>query len=282
MTAQELRARVCAQARKWQEQELREADGSHCVILAVYNAIRPLPRGYAMKPTDPWCAAFVSAVGAACGLESVILPECACDRMIDAYKAHGRWVEADDYPAKPGDLIFYDWQDSGTGDCQGSADHVGIVVEDTEHYFVVIEGNYSDAVKKRTIAHNSRFIRGFAVPDYESAADGSQEAATAPQSGAELLDRPEGAATAEDAQESAEPRETCTVELPVLRYGGTGETVRAAQGILIAHGVSVGPDKTDGDFGRNTRNGVCNFQRSRGLAVDGVIGEETWRALLGI
>lgn len=274
MTANELRAKVCAQARQWLEVE--EADGSFRTIIDLYNAIRPLPRGYKMTYSDAWCAAFVSAVGAACGLSDVILPECACDPMIALYKAHGRWRPGGTYPAQPGDLIFYDWGNDG------SSDHVGIVIDAGTAWYTVIEGNYSDAVRKRQVQHGYERIFGFAVPDYESAADGAQEATTAHQSGAELLDRPGGVIAANDAQEVADTRETCTVELPVLRYGGTGETVRAAQGILIARGVSVGPDKADGDFGHNTRNGVCNFQRGYGLAVDGVIGAETWAALLGV
>ena len=34
-------------------------------------------------------------------------------------------------------------------------------------YFTVIEGNYQDAVKRRTISINGRFIRGFVTPDYD-------------------------------------------------------------------------------------------------------------------
>jgi peptidoglycan hydrolase-like protein with peptidoglycan-binding domain len=35
----------------------------------------------------------------------------------------------------------------------------------------------------------------------------------------------------------------------------------------------------DGQFGSGTRNAVQNFQRSRGLDVDGVVGPKTWAAL---
>lgn len=284
MTANELRAKVCAQARQWLEVE--EADGSFRTIIDIYNGIRPLPRGYKMTYSDAWCAAFVSAVGAACGLSDVILPECACDAMIALYKARGRWVEADDYPARPGDLIFYDWQDSGVGDNLGSSDHVGIVVEDNEHYFTVVEGNYSDAVRKRTIAHNSRYIRGFAVPDYESAATGAQEAATAPQSGAALLDKPGGVITANDAQEGAETRETCSVTLPVLRYGDglddPDETVRAAQLLLIGRGYRCGAVGADGEFGGKTLTAVKRLQTAEGLETSGVVGAVEWQKLLGI
>ena len=73
MTENELRARVCAQAWSWKGR--READGSHREIIDIYNRITPLPRGYKLQYTDAWCAGFVSAVGAACGLTAYIYPE---------------------------------------------------------------------------------------------------------------------------------------------------------------------------------------------------------------
>ena len=168
MTEQELRARVCRQAERWLG--CRESDGSHRPIIDIYNRIRPLPRGYKMTYDDPWCAAFVSAVGAACELTDTILPECGCEPMIALYQAAGRWEEADDAAPRPGDLIFYDWEDSGTGDCVGAADHVGLVTENDDDLLTVIEGNLSDAVGRRRIYAGARFIRGYARPDYLSAA----------------------------------------------------------------------------------------------------------------
>lgn len=93
------------------------------------------------------------------------------------------------------------------------------------------------------------------------------------------------AAVAQDGAQGESGKDTAAqgVSLPVLRYGMKGETVRAAQGILIARGFPVGPDGADGDFGRNTRNSVINFQRAtKHLSTDGVVGEQTWKALLGL
>ena len=55
-----------------------------------------------------------------------------------------------------------------TTDCTGVPDHVGTVTEVYEKagYFVVTEGNYSNAVKKRTLLINGRYIRGFISPKY--------------------------------------------------------------------------------------------------------------------
>ena len=74
--------------------------------------------------------------------------------------------------------------------------------------------------------------------------------------------------------------ETCRPELPTLRRGMTGEAIRAAQLLLIGHGYDCGPDGADGDFGENTEAAVRRYQTARGLEADGIIGPETWRAMI--
>ena len=164
MTESEIRAKVVAQARAWLGRN--EADGTYKEIIDIYNSIRPLPVGYTVKYTDAWCAATVSAIGQACGITDVILPECSCFRMISLYQAAGRWMEDDAYVPHPGDLIMNGWEDSGKGDYTGVPDHVGMVENCDGKNITVIEGNYSDSVKRRTIAVNARYIRGYCLPDY--------------------------------------------------------------------------------------------------------------------
>ena len=48
--------------------------------------------------------------------------------MIAKAKTAGIWAENDGYVPKTGDIIMYDWDDKGTSDCTGVADHVGFVV----------------------------------------------------------------------------------------------------------------------------------------------------------
>jgi len=144
----------------------KESDGSHKKIINIYNSHKPLARGYAMKYTDAWCACYVSTVSIQAGATSIMPTECGCGKMIELYKKLGRWKEDDAYKPEPGDVIFYDWQDSGSGDNTGAPDHVGIVVSVTGSTIKVIEGNISNAVGYRNIAVNGRYIRGYGLPDY--------------------------------------------------------------------------------------------------------------------
>lgn len=64
--------------------------------------------------------------------------------------------------------------------------------------------------------------------------------------------------------------------LPDLRVGSQGQYVKDVQFRL---GVGGFPTKVDGDFGGDTERQVVNFQRSRNLTPDGVVGINTRRAL---
>lgn len=121
-----------------------------------------------MTYTDAWCAAYVSAMGIAAGLNDIILPECGCERMIKLYQKINLWVENDAYVPQTGDLIFYDWDDSGNGDNTGYSDHVGIIAGVSGDTMTIIEGNWSDSVKERTLKVNAKNIRGFATPNFAS------------------------------------------------------------------------------------------------------------------
>ena len=165
MTEQELRNKVVSAATAWLG--CKVSDGSHRKIIDLYNSHAPLARGYKVSYTDPWCAAFASAVAIKCGLTDIMPTECSCALLIAQYKALGCWVENDAYVPAPGDLILYDWDDSGAGDCTGAPEHVGIVIDVSGRAVItVIEGNKGNAVGYRTMQVNGRYIRGYCVPDY--------------------------------------------------------------------------------------------------------------------
>lgn len=64
----------------------------------------------------------------------------------------------------------------------------------------------------------------------------------------------------------------------LYRVGSSGEPVRDIQDRLEGLGLPSDPDPR-GEFSGGTRRAVLGFQESRGLAADGVVGPDTWRAL---
>lgn len=64
---------------------------------------------------------------------------------------------------------------------------------------------------------------------------------------------------------------------PTLSIGATGEAVsRLQRGLTAALGRTVA---IDGIFGSQTDTAVRDYQRTRGLYVDGIVGPKTWSAL---
>lgn len=174
MTESELRSKVA----NWLTSYVGVKEGStkHKEILKIYNNSKLCTR-YTVTTSDAWCATAVSAAFIALGLAgkagsgSVFeCVECSCANMITKAKAQGTWVETDSYKPSVGDVILYDWQDSGSGDNTGTPDHVGIVYSVSGNSFKVIEGNISDTVGYRSMTVNGKYIRGFIVPAYSKAA----------------------------------------------------------------------------------------------------------------
>ncbi len=64
---------------------------------------------------------------------------------------------------------------------------------------------------------------------------------------------------------------------PLLRLGDRGDAVRDVQQRLSAVGVRA---TVDGVYGEETTDAVREFQRRRGLRVDGICGPDTWGALI--
>lgn len=151
----------------------KESDGSHRQIIDIYNDHKPLARNYAVKYSDPWCATFVSTIAILCGLTDTVPTECGCGQMIELFQQLGEWQENDAYVPQPGDVIFYDWDDSGAGDNTGWPDHVGIVESVSGSAVKVIEGNINDSVGRRTMQVNGRYIRGYGLPKFKGSTSSS-------------------------------------------------------------------------------------------------------------
>ena len=63
-----------------------------------------------------------------------------------------------------------------------------------------------------------------------------------------------------------------------LSYGSQGSDVTELQKLLNNHGYGL---DEDGIFGENTKNAVTDFQKKKGLTVDGIVGTNTWGTLNG-
>lgn len=223
----------------------KEANGTHKEIIDIYNSHKPLARGYKVKYTDAWCATTISALAIKLGYTDIIPTECGCQQMIELFKKLGCWIENENRTPKAGEIIFYDWQDSGSGDNQGWSDHVGIVESVSNGKITVIEGNYSESVKRRTLAVNGKYIRGYGVPRYD-AEEVKQESASSSTTGSEEY------------------------KMPTIRRGSKGKAVKIWQ-------IIIGAD-ADGDFGAETERLTRAFQEEHGLTVDAIVGQKSWKA----
>lgn len=163
--------KLVEQAKSWLG--CKESDGSNEEIIDTYNGHEPVARGLKLGYKDPWCAAFVSACAIKTGMTDIIPTECGCGTMVKLFKKLGAWDENDGRIPNVGDIIFFDWDDSGYGDNDGFPGHVGIVEKVSGTKITVIDGNNkNDAVERRTVQINGRFIRGYGVPKYSGFCSG--------------------------------------------------------------------------------------------------------------
>ena len=70
------------------------------------------------------------------------------------------------------------------------------------------------------------------------------------------------------------------IELTMLKKGAKGNEVKTLQRLLLALGYTMNGYGADGSFGGATDGAVRNFQKAKGLDVDGIVGKDTWTALL--
>lgn len=151
---------------------VEEGSAEHKMIIDTFNK-SGLCKRYKMTVNDSWCATTVSYAFIVAGMAGKAgsgklceFVECSCGEMIALGKKQKVFEESDAYVPTTGDVIFYDWDDSGKGNNVGWPDHVGLVVKVENGVMTVIEGNKNDKVAERVIKVNSKYIRGFIVPKY--------------------------------------------------------------------------------------------------------------------
>lgn len=67
---------------------------------------------------------------------------------------------------------------------------------------------------------------------------------------------------------------------PTLKKGASGNITKLLQEKLVKLGYST--NGVDGIFGSGTYSAVREFQKTRGLSADGIVGQNTWRKLLNL
>lgn len=269
----------------------KEADKTHQEIIDIYNAHRPLARGYKVKYTDAWCATTVSAAAIKLGYTDIIPTECGCGQMIELFKKIGSWVENDAHVPSPGDIMFYDWDDSGNGDNTGWPEHVGVVEKVVDNKITVIEGNYNDSVKRRNMSVNSKNIRGYAVPKYDTETKPEPKPEPKPA-------KPSTPSSKVNQKVLAWQKAAIADGFKFPKFGADGEWGSECESVakeaivkkrvtymyrnltkIVQEAVGVA---VDGKCGKNTRAAIIVYQKKHGLTADGCVGLKTWKKILGV
>lgn len=128
-------------------------------LMDYYNSkVYPLidnDRKYKIQPNDNWCAMFCSVIAHKIGRTKDNFPfEVSVFYMTRNAKRMGIFT-TDLNKAQVNDLVVYDWKADGT------LNHVGILQEIGKDYIKVLEGNYSNTVKVRTVKMPNSEVYGY-------------------------------------------------------------------------------------------------------------------------
>lgn len=193
-----------------------------------------------------WCCIFVWCVFMKNNASALFYgggKTTSCTTLMKYYRKNGQIVKSG---YKPGDIVFYNF--SGKKD----ADHVGIIERVSGKTIYAIEGNTAvgnesngGEVMRRT--RTAKYIIAVARPKYDTAVTEVSKV---------------------------------TVKLTELQNGSKGDEVKSLQILLNGRGFDSGT--ADGEFGKNTLAAVKKFQTAKKLSADGIVGQNTWSALLGV
>ncbi len=123
---------------------------------------------YGFNSRVEWCACFVSWCANECGyLDAGVIPRTAgCISGSNWFKDRGLWQD-NSYEPRPGDIIYFDWDNKGgSGPQDGLADHVGIVEKVENGLVYTVEGNSGDSCRENRYAIGHYEIYGYGTPAY--------------------------------------------------------------------------------------------------------------------
>ena len=240
---------------------------------------------------QPWCVMFIwwifnhaSAGNLFYGGNKVAL----CSTLYNYHNGLGQAVGTTGAHLRAGDIVFVDF--SGR---KRDTNHVGIVESvQNSSTIITIEGNTSsgasgsqangDGVYRRT--RSTRYVSRAYRPNYEASV--VTPSAPAVDYRAERIKSLQRALNARgyatggvDGIIGAKTRNAMT--RGIVKKGSRNQCVSWVQQRLCELGYGVGNSGVDGIFGQATKNAVLAFQKSRGLSADGVVGYNTYMALIG-
>ena len=181
------------------------------------------------------------------------LPDTSASGMYRAAKVRG---EISSMPEVPGLLVWT--KDKG---------HVGVYVGGG---YVVEARGFSYGVQRNLLSKRG-FVYWGECPYIEY---GSKTPAEPPESANDKIHADE-AGTASEGENGGK---TIMICMNTLRKGDNGNQVKTLQRLLSAMGYDCGG--VDGIFGSRTLIAVKEFQKAKGLTADGIVGKNTWNALL--
>ena len=186
----------------------------------------------------PWCCAFIWCIFNEAGIN--IKRTASCMMLGDWFKQEGKYHK--DNP-QVGDIVFFKFPGSSRW-----TNHVGLVIEVNGNTLTTIEGNTSSDNKG---SQNNGGMVAIRTRKINSSVVGFGR-------------------VSDDKNYSAK-------NIPTLRFGSRGASVKTLQSILNEHGAHL---TVDGIFGNLTKLAVISFQGLNDLQKDGIVGRKTWEKLL--
>lgn len=186
----------------------------------------------------PWCCAFIWCIFNEAGID--IKRTASCMMLGDWFKQEGKYHK--DNP-QIGDIVFFKFSGSSRW-----TNHVGLVIEVNGNTLTTIEGNTSSDNKG---SQNNGGMVAIRTRKINSSVVGFGR-------------------VSDDKNYSAK-------NMPTLRLGSRGASVKTLQSILNEHGAHL---TVDGIFGNLTKLAVISFQGLNDLQKDGIVGRKTWEKLL--